>query len=186
MYPQSCWAQNTPGCSQAFGRSAKYGTQAVGLCRAAMGADRLALEASAKGLRETFWQRIRRNQEVGEGRRAPWGLLRWRWSQHSIAAPRTTPTPPPSDQLKLELPGFPARLCGRCGISPGRSCLPSLCISNPRPLRPSTPAALQSPSPGIGGGCFSLDTHTHPGQAQTPRLGCTVSLMCLEGMGSGV
>lgn len=36
---------------------------------------------------ETFWQRIRRNQEVDEGRRAPYGLLRWRWNQHSFAAP---------------------------------------------------------------------------------------------------
>lgn len=34
----------------------------------------MALVASAKG--ETFGQRIRGNQEVGEGRRAPWGLLR--------------------------------------------------------------------------------------------------------------
>lgn len=45
-------AQNTPGCSQDFGRSTKCGTQTVGLCRAAMGAERLALEASAKGLCE--------------------------------------------------------------------------------------------------------------------------------------
>lgn len=34
---------------------------------------------------ETFWQRIRGNQEVAEGRRALWGLLRW--SPHSFVAP---------------------------------------------------------------------------------------------------
>lgn len=69
------------------------------------------------------------------------------------------PPPPraPSGQLKLELPGFPARLCGRCGISPGRSWLPLFCLSNP--LHPPTPVAQESPICmflELGGGRFAF------------------------------